>query len=62
MQKDKHQKIICLFILFLVLLNFPFIGLFGKSDGVLSVPKIYTYVFFMWFLLIVLMYRIIEKR
>jgi hypothetical protein len=62
MQKDKHQKIIGIFILFLVLLNFPFIGLFGKSNGVLNIPKVYAYVFWMWFLLIVLMYRIIEKK
>lgn len=62
MQKDKHQKIIGIFILFLILLNFPFVGLFSQSNGVLNIPKVYHYVFIVWFLLIVLMYRIIEKK
>ncbi len=62
MQKDRYQKIIGIFILFAILLNFPFIGIFSKAGRIWGLPTLYAYIFSMWFLLIALMYWMVERK
>ncbi len=45
-----------------VLLNFPLLALFNKSDTVLGIPLLYAYLFGAWSLLIALMALVIERR
>jgi hypothetical protein len=62
MQKDKYQKILGIFILFTMLFNFPFVGLFRKGGLAFGIPMLYLYLFGMWFLFIILIVWTMEKK
>ena len=56
------QRLIALFLLGLLLLNYPIFSLFAGATHVLGVPLLYVYVFFVWAFLIALMALVLERR
>jgi len=58
----KGQRLVALFLLGFLLLNYPLLNLFAGSGLVLGIPVLYAYVFTVWALLIGLMALVVEKR
>lgn len=58
----KGQRLVALFLLGFLLLNYPLLNLFAGSGQVLGIPVLYAYVFTVWALLIGLMALVIENR
>lgn len=58
----KGQRLVALFLLGFLLLNYPLLNLFAGSGQLLGIPVLYAYVFAVWALLIGLMALVIEKR
>lgn len=56
------QRLIAIFLLGCVLLNFPLLSLFDRPGDLLGVSTLYVYLFACWLLLIVLMAVVIERR
>jgi hypothetical protein len=50
----RAARLICLFLLGLVLFNYPVLAIFNVSDHVFGVPTLYAYVFFAWLVVIAL--------
>ena len=55
------QRLIALFLLGLLLLNYPIFSLFAGATNMLGIPLLYVYVFFVWAFLIALMALILER-
>ena len=58
----KGQRLVALFLLGFLLLNYPLLNLFASDNRILGIPVLYAYVFTMWALLIALMALVVEKR
>jgi hypothetical protein len=58
----KGQRLVALFLLGLLLFNYPILGLFANDHYVLGIPVLYAHVFTAWALLIALMALVVEKR
>ena len=58
----KGQRLVALFLLGLLLFNYPLLNLFATPTHVFGVPVLYVYVFAVWALLIALMAFVVEKR
>ena len=58
----KGQRLVALFLLGVMLLNYPLLNLFVAPTQVLGIPVLYAYVFVVWALLIGLMALVVEKR
>ena len=58
----KGPRLVALFLLGLMLLNYPLLQLFERPGEILGIPLLYAYVFAVWALLIVLMALVLEKR
>ena len=58
----KGQRLVALFLLGCLLLNYPLVSLFAGTEQVLGVPLLYVYVFFVWALLIALVAIVVERR
>ena len=58
----KGQRLAALFLLGVLLLNYPLLNLFANSSTVMGIPVLYAYVFAVWALLIALMALVVEKR
>jgi hypothetical protein len=58
----KGQRLVALFLLGFLLLNYPLLNLFAGTGQVLGIPVLYAYVFAVWGLVIALMALVIEKR
>jgi hypothetical protein len=56
------QRLIALFLLGCLLLNYPLFSLFAGAGEVFGIPLLYAYVFVVWALLIALMAFVIERR
>lgn len=56
-----NERLMALFVLGVVMITPPFIGVFNKPVMVLNVPLLYVYLFAAWVLLIVLMALAIER-
>lgn len=54
------QRLLVLFLLGCLLLNFPVLSLFSTDGMVWGVPVLYVYLFLAWTLLIALMALVIE--
>jgi hypothetical protein len=50
----RAARLVCLFLLGLLLFNYPMLAVFNVSGTVLGVPKLYAYLFFAWTLVIAL--------
>jgi hypothetical protein len=58
----KGQRLVALFLLGLLLFNYPLLDLFGGPGRLFGIPVLYVYVFSVWALMIVLMAIVVEKR
>jgi hypothetical protein len=58
----KGQRLIAVFLLGCLLLNYPLFALFAGSADFLGIPLVHLYVFFAWALLIALMVFVVERR
>jgi len=58
----KGQRLVALFLLGCLLLNYPLVSLFAGAAEVAGVPLLYAYVFFAWALLIAAMAIVVERR
>ncbi len=58
----RAQRIVFLFLLGLLLFNYPMLALFNVSQVVLGVPVLYAYLFAAWALVIALAAVVIEGR
>jgi hypothetical protein len=58
----KGQRLVALFLLGCLLLNYPLLNLFARDIHILGIPALYAYVFVVWALLIGLMALVVEKR
>jgi hypothetical protein len=58
----KGQRLIALFLLGLLLLNYPLFALFAGPMHVLGIPLVHLYVFVAWALTIALMALVVERR
>lgn len=58
----KGQRLVALFLLGVLLLNYPLLDLFAAPSQVLGIPVLYAYVFTVWALLIGLMTLVLEIR
>lgn len=56
------QRLAGVFLLGCVLLNYPVLYLFNRSEEFLGIPILIAYVFAAWLVLIGLMAYVIEKR
>lgn len=59
-RSSRGQRLIGVFLLGIVLFNFPILALFNVVNTVFGVPVLYAYLFLAWALLILLMYLAIE--
>ncbi|MCU7813070.1 MAG: hypothetical protein KZQ77_17840 [Candidatus Thiodiazotropha sp. (ex Notomyrtea botanica)] len=60
--KRNHERLIALFLLGVLALNYPLLHLFGEASLWLGIPVLYLYLFCCWFVLIVLMALLMEGR
>lgn len=58
----KGQRLVALFLLGCLLLNYPLLNLFAVNSQVLGIPVLYVFVFATWAVLIGLMALVVEKR
>ena len=57
----KGQRLVALFLLGFLMLNYPLLNLFAGAGHLFGIPVLYVYVFAVWALLIVLMALVVEK-
>lgn len=55
------QRLAAIFGLGCVLLNYPILSLFSRTEDVVGIPVLYVYVFAAWVLLIGLLALVIER-
>ena len=58
---QRGQRLVCIFLLGVVLFNFPLLALFNVGGSVFGVPVLFAYLFLAWAVLILLMYLAIER-
>jgi hypothetical protein len=58
----KGPRLVAIFLLGQLLLNYPLLKLFERPGEILGIPLLYVYVFAAWALVIVLMAIVLEKR
>ncbi len=58
----KGQRLAALFLLGVLLFNYPLLQLFARDGTVLGLPLLYCYVFCAWAALIGLMALVVERR
>lgn len=57
----KGQRLVALFLLGALLLNYPLLDLAAGDTLLAGFPVLYAYLFFVWGLLIVLMMLVVER-
>ena len=57
----RGQRLICIFLLGVVLFNFPILALFNVGASLFGIPVLFAYLFLAWAALILLMYLAIER-
>ncbi len=55
-EKLKEQKLLIIFILFFLLLNFPLLSISNVASTFGGIPSLFLYVFCVWLLMIISMY------
>jgi hypothetical protein len=58
----KSQRLVALFLLGCLLLNYPLLSLFNRVGTVLGIPTMYFWLFAVWALLIALMALVVERK
>lgn len=61
MRQQSKESIIILFIGAVLALNYPFLGLFDRAWAPFDMPLLYLYLYLIWFLIIVLLIRVVER-
>lgn len=61
-ETKKAQKLISLFLISLLLMNFPLLSLFNTPSLLGSIPLLYVYIFGAWLVLIIIIGLIINKK
>jgi len=63
--RDVHvrgQRLAALFLLGLLLFNYPLLAVFNVTGTLLGIPVLYAYFFLAWAALIALMAWVVERR
>lgn len=58
----KGPRLAVLFLLGVLLFNYPLLALFDRAATVLGIPVLYAYIFLAWALLIALLALVVERR
>jgi hypothetical protein len=58
----KGRRMVGLFLLGLLLFNFPILSLFDRTDFFYGIPILYLYLFLSWILFILLIFLIAQSR
>ena len=61
-RKRINERLIALVCLGVIVLNYPFLGLFSKELLFCGVPLLYLYIFSLWFLFIMVLALVMRKR
>lgn len=61
MADGRSEKLLVVFVVFLLLFNYPLLTIFDRQEMWLGLPVLYSYMFFVWAAIIVTL-RIIIKR
>ena len=56
------RRLVVVFLLGIVLLNYPVLALFSREEMVTGVPLLYVYLFVAWLALIAAMALIVRRR
>jgi hypothetical protein len=57
----RGQRLVCIFLLGVVLFNFPVLAVFNVGATLFGIPMLFAYLFLAWAALILLMYLAIER-
>jgi hypothetical protein len=57
----KGQRLVVVFLLGVVLFNYPLLALFNRTASIVGIPVMYVYIFGAWALLIGLAALVIER-
>jgi hypothetical protein len=57
----KNQRLVAVFLLGVLLFNYPLLALFNRAAEAFGIPMVYAYVFSAWALLIGLLALVIER-
>jgi hypothetical protein len=57
----KGQRLVAVFLLGLLLFNYPLMALFNRAAVAFGIPVLYAYIFGAWALLIALLAIVIER-
>jgi hypothetical protein len=57
----KVQRLVAVFLLGLLLLNYPLLPLFNGRGSLFGIPALYAYIFAAWGLLIALLVAVVER-
>ena len=55
-------RLAVLFLLGVLLFNYPLLAVFDRATTVLGIPVLYVYIFLAWALLIALLVLVVERR
>jgi hypothetical protein len=58
----KGERLVAVFLLGLLLFNYPVLAVFYRSTQLFGVPIVYVYIFSTWALLIALLALIVERK
>lgn len=62
METYKDQKLLIISCLFLVLFTFPVLSIFNSESSINGIPVLYLYIFSVWILSIITIFRVIKKE
>jgi hypothetical protein len=57
----RSQRLVAVFLLCVLLFNYPLLAVFNRSAEVFGIPVLYAYVFIAWALVIALLALVIER-
>jgi hypothetical protein len=57
----KNQRLVAVFLLGLLLFNYPLLALFNRAAEAFGIPMVYAYIFCAWALIIALLALVIER-
>ena len=57
----KNQRLVAVFLLGVVLFNYPLLALFNRAAESFGIPALYTYIFSAWALVITLLALVVER-
>ena len=59
---SKRDRLVGVFLLGVMLFNYPFLAVFDRATDVLGIPLMYVYIFTAWGLVIALLALVLERR